>query len=122
MFQMYYRFLSKGPSIKDVRTKSPKIDSLGSQFLEILSANCPHCLDPLPFVRAEHHKFRKIGVFLHQKVRTSASEDPFPHLSALDNPLDCGRPLLTAPNINLDVGSLVACISVLWAQSQPGFC
>jgi len=47
-----------GASIKDARTKSRKIDTFSS------------------FSVRTHHKFRKIRSFLHQKVRTSASEEP----------------------------------------------
>jgi len=65
----------------------------------------PPCAPPPPpppgFVRAAH-KFWKKRRFLHQKVRTSVSEDspsfPFVRkLSALVNPPECGRLLLTAP-------------------------
>jgi len=40
-----------------------------------------------------HHKFRKIQSFLHQKVRTSASEEPplVRKMSTLENPTNCGR-------------------------------
>jgi len=38
-----------------------------------------------------HHRFRKIRRFLHQKVRTSSSEEPPRKISSLDYPLpsDC---------------------------------
>jgi len=49
-----------------------------------------------------HHKFRKILGLLHQKVRTSASEEPplvrkMSALNKLPLPPDCGRLLWTAP-------------------------
>jgi len=54
------RLLSKGPSIKDVRTKSRKINPLPP---------CP-CGHTINFEKSD---------FLHQKVRTSISEEPPPH-------------------------------------------
>jgi len=66
--------------MKDVRTKSRKIDPL------------PRC----PCGLRTHHKFRKTPCFLGQKVRTSVSEDPLPLCPKnirMDNPSppDCGR-------------------------------
>jgi len=62
--------LRLGLPIKDVRTKSRKIDP--SPLVCKMSA----LARPLLSVRI-HHKFqKKIGVFLRQKVRTSASEEP----------------------------------------------
>jgi len=54
-----------------------------------------------PFSLRTYHKFRKNPSFLHQKVWTSASEEPFVRkMFVLDNPLPLsadvlfGRPLL----------------------------
>jgi len=82
-----------------IRTKSRKIDLLLVRKISAL-AQPPPALS----VRA-HHKFRKIRGLLHQKVRTSASEEHPSPLSAKcphwTNPLppDCGRFLWTAPYI-----------------------
>jgi len=64
----------------------------------LLSTKCSLWLNPLPplFVRI-NHKFRKSPSILHQRVRASASDEPFlpfvRKMSALDNPLlsDCKR-------------------------------
>jgi len=84
----------KGPSIKDVYTKSRKIDPYP----------CPHWLNPSPLSVRTHHKFEKSEVFLRKKVRTSASEESPPPLSTKcphwtnSLPPDWGRLLWTAPN------------------------
>jgi len=56
---------SKGSSIKDVRTKSRKIDPLPI---------CPQ--KKKTFSVRTHHKFRKILSVLSQEVRTSALDKP----------------------------------------------
>jgi len=63
--------LDKGPYIKDVQTKSRKIDSLSS-----CPQNVRTCSTSSPLSVQTHHKFRKIRSFLHQKVRTSTPEEP----------------------------------------------
>jgi len=94
---MVHIISGKGPPIKDVCTKSRKIDPL--PFVRKMSA-----LTQPPLSVQTHHKFQKIRSFLRQKVWTSASEDtpPFPlvrKMSAMDEllPPDCGRLLWTAP-------------------------
>jgi len=43
-----------------------------------LFAKCLHCLKPLlPLSVRTHYKFRKLRSFLHQKMRTSTSEETF---------------------------------------------
>jgi len=59
-----------------------------------------------PLVRADTPKISKNPKFLHQKVRTSASEEPPPSLSAKCphwKPPDCGRLLWTAPYSTLSL-------------------
>jgi len=62
----------------------------------------------LSFSVRTHHKFQKILTFLHQQVRTSASEKPLlvRKMSALDNlpTSDCGGILWTAPLHNRCLG------------------
>jgi len=70
----YNQNCCKGLSIKDVRTKSKKLSS--SPFVHKMSA-----LAQLPSLSCpcEHTiNFEKLGVFLRQKFRTSASEEPLP--------------------------------------------
>jgi len=85
--------MCKGPSIKDVCTKSRKIDPLDGKMSALAQP---------PLTVRTHHKFRKIRSFLHQKVRTSASEDPLPpcpqNVHTRHNSPGCGRLLWTAPN------------------------
>jgi len=87
-------------SIKDVRTKSRKIDSLSP-----LVRKCPHWHNPpTPLSVRTHRKFRKIRYLSHQKVRMSASEETplsakCPHWTNL--PLDYGRVLWTVPYLSL---------------------
>jgi len=71
--------MGEGASIKNVCTKSRKFDPF---------PHCPHWFSPLcPCGRTIN--FEKSKVFLHQKVRTSASEDPLTlvcKMSALGKP------------------------------------
>jgi len=103
-------------------TTHSKITSPKSLHIRLLGAvhkRCPHkitknwlhlcpqnvrtSLPPTPLSVRTHHKFRKIRVFLHQKVRTSASEEPPPpcpknvRTGQTPSPSDCGRLLWTAP-------------------------
>jgi len=63
----------KGPSIKNVCTKSRKIDPLPP---------CPQNVgtgsSPPPLSVRTYHKFRKIRSFLHQKRKLSALDNPSP--------------------------------------------
>jgi len=89
---------AKRPSIKDVRTKSRKIDlplvckiptlvqpPLMRKMFALAQPPppCP-CGYIINFEKSEIfcHKFRKIRRFLCQKVRTAASKEPLPSLSA----------------------------------------
>jgi len=58
------------PSIKDIRTKSRKIDPPPS-----LSAKYPHCSPSPPCPCGHTLNFEMSGVIFHQKVRTSASKE-----------------------------------------------
>jgi len=86
---------NKGPSIKDVRTKSRKIDS---------HPLCPQNVrtNSTSLSVQTHHKFRKIRSFLHQKAWMSASP---PSLSAKcphwTNSPHCERHLRKASNLKL---------------------
>jgi len=80
--------------MKDVRTKSRKIDPL-----PLVRKMCALAQPPLPYPCGHTINSEKFEVFLHQKVRTLASEEPSSPLVrkmfALYNPPDCGRPLWT---------------------------
>jgi len=66
--------LSYGPSLKDVRTKSRKIDAL--PLVQKMSALAQPSLS---LSVQTHHKLKKSEIFiLHQKVRTFASEETLP--------------------------------------------
>jgi len=71
--------------IKDVRTKSRKIDPVCPQNVRT---------GPTPLSVRTHHKFRKIRSFLHKKVRRLHLKNSLVlEMSVLGNPLspDCGR-------------------------------
>jgi len=72
----------KGSFIKDVHTKSRKIDLLFCSYNIRISLTLLFCAVTI------YCKFRKIRCVLHQKVRTSISEEPLPlvlKMAALDN-------------------------------------
>jgi len=90
--------ICKGPSIKDVRTKSRKIDPLVRKMSAL--AQPP----PLPPCSCGHTKnFEKSEVFCSKKCRRphlkKPPSPPVRKMSALDNPPDWERLLWAAPNL-----------------------
>jgi len=86
--------LDKGPFIKDIYTKSRKLDLPLS-----LSTKCPHWLNPSPLSVRTYHKFRKILSFFALKSADILTPSP---MSALDKPPllpDCGRLFMDGPQL-----------------------
>jgi len=92
-----------------------------------MSAKYPHWLTPLPPCPCSetYHKFPKIRCFLHENVRTSATEKPPPlvrKVSALD------KPPLTADGFNGQPLTLYfnpvygECLVSYWEPSVKDFC
>jgi len=85
----------KGPSIKNVRTKSRKIDLFSHYSQNVRACSTPFREDTLKISI-------NLGSFLHPKVRTSAVKEPlFQKMSTLDNPpppavVFYGQPLIVS--------------------------
>jgi len=109
----------KGPSIKDVRTKSRKIDPAPPCSQNVPTGSIP-LLPPLAI------NFKNFKVFLHQKRWMSASEGTLLSANCLhwSNPLspDCRSLLWKAPNVSFAFLSMtyqqiylcLRCCSFLW--------
>jgi len=94
---------TKKPFLKIIYNKEPSKKNREKLTLPpFLSTKCPHWFKPSLLSVRTHRKFQRIRCVLHQKVRTSASEEPpCPHNVRTGKPPllpDSGRLFWIVPN------------------------
>jgi len=95
--------LRKGPSMKDVRTKSRKTDTLPPCLQNVVTDDSRPPPSPCPCRHTIN--FEKSGVFYTKKCRRPHLQNPFclknVRTGQIPLPPDCGRLLWTAPNCEI---------------------